>query len=411
MRSLLIPLLLAATALPGLSQNAIELIRMSAKPNDKFRAALIKVMGDEAIVKGVAAVGKGSDYIFAVESTKPPVLFIDGKSFGKMKRVKGWNLWFRASRLRAGSAHSFYYEIDGRRKGGQTDLPVYLPDCYPQAGVPQGKLSEKLVHQSHIYEGMVCDYWIYVPAQYDPRKPAALMVWQDGQNHIHRDGKAKTLNVIDNLTHQGKIPVMITVFIAPGHVGEKRIRSLEYDRIDDTYARFLHDELLPEVTKKYNIRPGACARAIAGVSSGAVCAFNVAWRHPDRFSRVLSLIGSYTSIAGVEQGGHLFPFKVRKEEVRNIRVWLQDGENDVENQHGSWPLMNLQLANSLKFKGYDFHFSWGTGSHNPAHGYAELPVSLAWLWRGYDPAKAQEVFTMDQEERKRPYFRVRTLNR
>lgn len=411
MRSLLIPLLLAAAALPGLSQNALELIRMSAKPNDKFRSALINAMGDEAIVLGTAAVGMGPDYIFAVEATKQPQLCIDGKSRGKMKRVKGWNLWFRVAQLLPGISHSFYYEIGGRRKGGQTDLPVYLSDCYPHTGVPQGTLSAKLVHRSRIYKGMECNYWIYVPAQYDGRTPAALMVWQDGQNHIRRNGKAKTLNVIDNLIHRGKIPVMITVFVAPGHIGEEQIRSREYDRIDDTYARFLRDELLPEVARKYKIRTDAYSRAIAGVSSGAVCAFNVAWRQPDQFSRVLSLIGSYASIAGIEQGGHLFPFKVRKGEVRNIRVWLQEGEGDLENEHGSWPLMNLQLANSLKFKGYDFHFSWGSGTHNAAHGYSELPVSLTWLWRGYDPAKTQEVFVPDQEERKLPYFRVRQLNR
>jgi enterochelin esterase family protein len=316
--------------------------------------------------------------------------------------------------LETGRSHSFHYDIDGRRKGGATDVPAYLPECYLKSDVPEGTLSEKLVHTSKIYEGMTSDYWIYVPAKYDPNNPAALMVWQDGADHVDRNGKAKTLNVMDNLIHQGKIPVMISVFVSPGRVGERSMRSYEYDRVDDSYARFLRDELLPEVDKLYNIRKDGYSRAIAGVSSGGICSFNVAWHQPDQFSRVLSLIGSYTSIAwqhGDKVGGYLYPFKVRKEQVRNIRVWLQDGSMDIENEHGSWPLQNIQLANSLKFKGYDFHFSWGKGSHDAAHGWAELPLSLEWLWRGYDPSNTDEVFHGDPDESKKPMFRAIQLNR
>ena len=408
--------LLAALTLsvPGFAQSALELIRISSKPNTEFRSALIAAMGEDNILKGTAVTSEGAHFLFAVEAAQAPILYVDGRPIGKMNRVKGWNMWFLATELETGRSHSFHYDVDGRRKGGATDVPAYLPDCYQKAGVPRGTLSEKLVHTSQIYEGMTSDYWIYVPAQYDPNSPAALMVWQDGASHIDRDGKAKTLNVIDNLIHQKKIPVMISVFVSPGTVGEKSMRSYEYDRIDDTYGRFLRDELLPEVDKKYNIRKDAYSRAIAGVSSGGICSFNAAWHQPDQFSRVLSLIGSYTSIAwqhGDEEAGNLYPFKVRKEEVRNIRVWLQDGSQDLENDHGSWPLQNIQLANSLKLKGYDFYFSWGQGSHNTAHGWAELPAALEWLWRGYDPSKTHEVFQIDPEESKKPLFRVSGFNR
>ncbi len=407
-------LILAAVllAVPALAQKSvIELVNMSRKPNDEFRAALIETLGEAKIVKGAAVLGEGPNFIFAVESVKAPLLFVDGKHVAKMTRVKGWNMWYSARPLETGMVHSFHYEIAGRRKGGLTDVPAYLPECYPKKGVPQGTLSEKLVHTSQIYKGMVSDYWIYVPAQYDPNNPAALMVWQDGQGHVKRDGKAKTLNVIDNLIAAGKIPVMINVFISPGYVGEKRMRSIEYDPVSDTYPRFLRDEILAEVDKKYNIRADSYSRGIGGASSGAICAFNAAWQMPDQFSRVLSLIGSYTSIAGVDGGGHNYPFKVRKEEPRNIRIWLQDGFEDLENAHGSWPLMNIQMANSLKYRGYDFHFSFGDGTHNSAHGWAELPRSMEWLWRGYDPALQQEVYVMDPEEQKKPMFRVKTLNR
>jgi enterochelin esterase family protein len=236
------------------------------------------------------------------------------------------------------------------------------------------------------------------------------MVWQDGQGLVARDGPTRAQIVFDNLTHQKKIPVMIHVFISPGRVGNRAMRSIEYDTVNDTYARFLRDEILAEVGQKYKIRPDGYSRAIAGNSSGGICAFNVAWHQPDQFSRVLSRIGSFTSIQwrpGQIDGGNVYPFKIRKEPKRNIRVWLQDGSEDLENSHGSWPLQNIQMANSLKMRGYDFHLSWGNGTHSGAHGNAELPEEMTWLWRDYDPAKTEQNYEMDPAEKAKPLFRVK----
>ncbi|MDZ7637221.1 MAG: alpha/beta hydrolase-fold protein [Bryobacterales bacterium] len=207
---------------------------------------------------------------------------------------------------------------------------------------------------------------------------------------------------------------MIQVFISPGLVGERRMRSVEYDTMDNTYARFLRDEILAEVEQRYSIRKDAYSRGIGGASSGAICAFTAAWLHPEMFSRVHSLIGSYTSIQwkpGELDGGNVWPFKLRKEAKRNIRVWLQDGSEDLENAHGSWPLQNLQMANSLKREGYDYYLSWGNGTHNQAHGNAEMPRSLEWLWRGYHAERTEHVFEQDEAEKGRPFWRVTGLNR
>jgi len=100
---------------------------------------------------------------------------------------------------------------------------------------------------------------------------------------------------------------------------------------------------------------------------------------PDRFSRVISWIGSFTGIQwredpAVPDGGQDYPDKVLRESKRDIRVWVQDGSEDLENRVGSWPLANLRMANALKFKEYDFHFSFGRGSHHSAHGSAEFPA-------------------------------------
>lgn len=184
--------------------------------------------------------------------------------------------------------------------------------------------------------------------------------------------------------------------------------------MNDAYPRFLRDEILPEVYREYNIRKDGYSRAIAGNSSGGICAFNAAWQQPDQFSRVLSRIGSFTSIQwrpGELEGGNVYPFKIRKEAKRDIRVWLQDGTEDLENTHGSWPLQNIQMANSLKMKDYDFHLSLGNGTHNGAHGNAELPEALEWLWRGYDAARTTGNYEIDPVEKSKPLFRVRVYNR
>ncbi|MBM3724401.1 MAG: esterase family protein [Acidobacteria bacterium] len=365
-----------------------------------------------ALEKGEAYAARGGDFLFAVQSGSEPRLCIDDQPCGNMQAAGGY--WYQTARLRTGTAHRFHYLVNGARLGGRNDLPAYPPDAYAQPGVPQGKLSEKLIHTSRIYPGMVSDYWIYVPAQYDPGVPAALMVWQDGAGNIQRDGASRVLNVSDNLIHKKKIPVMIQVFISPGRVGERAMRSIEYDTVNDTYARFLRDEVLAEVQARYNIRRDGYSRAIAGNSSGGICAFNVAWHQPGEFSRVLSRIGSFTSIQwkpGDLDGGNVYPFMIRKQPKRNIRVWLQDGSEDLENAHGSWPLQNLQMANSLKYREYDFHLSWGSGTHNGAHGNAELPEALTWLWRDYDASRTSQDFAMEPSEKDKPYFRVRALNR
>ena len=195
------------------------------------------------------------------------------------------------------------------------------------------------------------------------------------------------------------------------------MRSTEYDTVSDRYARFLRDELLPEVAKRYPLRTDGYSRAITGSSSGGICALNAAWQMPEQFSRVISWIGSFSAIQwredpAVPDGGQDYPEKVLRETHRNVRVWLEDGNHDQENdRYGSWPLDNLRLANALKLKGYDFRFSFGTGPHSQAHGAMEFPEELLWLWRGYDPAKTTETYVQDEAEGKLPPFRVGIVNR
>ncbi|MBI3470484.1 MAG: esterase [Candidatus Solibacter usitatus] len=407
-------LLLLCLPLTAQKPAAFEILDQARKRSPALKDSMMAAFGEGELKKGTAVLSEGPEFLFAIDSAKPPALYIDEEPAGKMTRIPGGNLWFATARLKTGTSHGFHYTIDNARFGGRTDVAAYGPDSYETPGVPHGKLSEKLVHTSRIYEGMQSDYWIYVPAQYSPSAPAALMVWQDWQGLAQRDGATRAQIVFDNMTHQKKIPVMIHVFIQPGSVGERAMRSIEYDTVNDRFARFLRDEILAEVQAKYNIRRDGYSRGIAGNSSGGICAFNAAWFQPDQFSRVLSRIGSFTSIQwkpGEIDGGNVYPFKIRKEPKRNIRVWLQDGSGDLENNHGSWPLQNIQMANRLKFRGYDFHLSWGAGTHNGAHGNAELPEEMTWLWRDYDPNKTEQVYQMEAAEKDQPMFRVKSLNR
>jgi enterochelin esterase family protein len=378
-----------------------------------LRDALPAAVGEDGLKKGTGYIDHGPDFIWAVESASSPTLYVDEGPGPAMTRVEGSNLWYASGRCKTGVTHNFHYVIDGKPFGGKTDVPAFGPYSYERPGTPHGELHGKFVHTSHIYPDMTSNYWVYVPAEYKPESPAAVMVWQDGEVLVPRETSRAQI-VFDNLTYEKKIPVIIHILISPGTVGEKRMRSIEYDTVDDTYARFLRDEIIPEVAKKWNLRTDAYSRAIAGDSSGGICSFNVAWQQPDQFSRVLSRIGSFTSIQwhpGKIDGGNVYPFKIRKEPHRNIRAWLQDGSGDLENNHGSWPMQNIAMANSLKMMGYDYHFSFGTGTHSRNGGYAELAEEMIWLWRDYDSSKKEQTYEQDPAEKDKPFFRVKALNR
>jgi enterochelin esterase-like enzyme len=419
---------------------ATQLIELAKSGNPRLRDAITSTFDAKDLKEGTAWIARGPDFFFAIEAPSQPALFIDEASGPPMQNLSGSNLWCGPAHIEpVGRLHSFHYLINGAKFGGRLDLPAFGPLSYQQPGVPAGTLSAKIAHTSKIYDGMKSEYWIYVPAQYDPNTPAALMVFQDGEGYLDRQGRNPTLNVIDNLIAQKKIPVMICVFINPGDIegspgtptyafvkaySDKWKRSLKdsmrstlYDTVSDRYARFLRDEVLAEVESKYNIRKDSYSHAITGLSSGGICSFNAAWQMPDLFSRVISWIGSYASIQwkedpAVPDGGQDYPDKVLREPRRNFRVWLQDGSEDlVLATYGSWPQANIRLANALKLKEYDFHFSFGKGTHNTGQGAAEFPEEMIWLWRDYDSAKTSQNFEIEPSEKSKPPFRVSITNR
>ena len=432
-------LLLAFSASATEKMTARQLIGMAQNPAPAvFREALVASVPEAGLKAGTAALSDRGQVLFVVDSASAPQLALDDAAPVAMRHIDGSHLWFAVAPLKAGRGHAFYYVVDGKRMGGTTNVPSFGPDSYLKPGVPTGKLSEKHVITSKIFDGMQSDYWTYTPAQYDPAKPAALMVWNDGQQFINRDSTSiRLLEVIDNLTYEKKLPVIVWVFTMPGiatmaegtpfyqavqkvakadtqAARTSALRGVEYETVSDRYARFLRDELMPEVQANFNIRNDAYSRAIAGLSSGAQGAFTAAWEQPEQFSRVLAWVtpfGASQWQPGVQDGANVFPFLIRREPKKNLRIWLQDGSDDLENPNGSVPFQNLQVANSLKLKEYDFHLSFGVGGHSPMQGSAEFPESLTWVWRGYDSAKTQDTYGMDEAEKTKPVFRVRIFNR
>lgn len=290
------------------------------------------------------------------------------------------------------------------------DYP-FTADSLEQKGVKRGSLEGPLEFHSKIFPGTVRRYWIYVPANYNPQQPPNLLVFQDGQRATNPQGSLRIPGVLDNLIHKGEIPATLGIFITPGNLSERYPDNLgmsnpdhrwqEYDVLTDAYARFLTEEMLPEVAKRYSFSADPARRVIGGTSSGAICAFTVAWHKPDAFQNVISIIGSYTSIGyqpatasqPMQPGGDLYPGLIRKSPIRPLRIFLQDGSNDLDNEHGNWFLANQQMLSALewaninadenKIEGarYDVKHVWGDGGHSDQHGGALMPDILRWIWR------------------------------
>ncbi len=290
----------------------------------------------------------------------------------------------------------------------------------PQAEVAaplHGRLEGPFELHSRVYPGTVRRYWVYVPADYDPARPPNLLLFQDGQRATNPSGSLKVPAVLDTLIAQGAIPAALGVFVTPGNRSARYPDTLgmqnpdhrveEYDAVSDAYSRMTLDELLPAVARRWRFAADPKRRAAGGTSSGAIASFTLAWRHPGAFGNVISFIGSYTSIGlrlapdgrPLAYGGDLYPGLIRKSPIRPLRVFLQDGRDDLDNEHGNWFLANQQMVKSLEWANaradaehragprYDVRYAWTAGGHSDAEGGAMLPDVLRWIWRDQPPAR------------------------
>ncbi len=281
------------------------------------------------------------------------------------------------------------------------DLYQLGPDSQWHKNVPHGKIIGPLTLASEVFSHTTRNYWIYIPAQYDSTQATSLMIFQDGHAFLNTNGDYRVPYVFDNLIYRREMPVTIGVFINPGHTPTQpeasdavwgdnvNGRVTEYNELNDNYAKLIVNELLPALEKNYHLSTNPDDRAIAGASSGAICAFTVAWQRPDQFHKVISTIGSFTNI----RGGHVYPDLIRTNEHKPLRIFLQDGVNDnrghrhnLTNAYDAkwdWHAQNLKMAAALTEKNYDLNYCWGIGTHSNKQGGAMLPEMLRWLWRDY----------------------------
>ncbi|MBL9144792.1 MAG: hypothetical protein JNM99_14015 [Verrucomicrobiaceae bacterium] len=375
--------------------SVVELKRALDDSTDssKLVPMVLKMFGKQSLAMGKAgAKVEKTTAAWAVISANPvQVIEGKGKVLGEMKKINDEGLQVLA--LELPNFREFDYRLESHGMAllaGTIRIEHYeMPaEAKAQAGVPEGRLEKFEWKDSHVFPNTVRDVTVYIPAQYDATKPASLMVWQDGTRHADpngQPGQLRATRVFDTLIAKGEMPVTIGVFIDPGRkptqkAGDKAAnRGFEYDSLGDAYARFVIDEILPTVKQRYSLtwsdRPED--HAIAGGSSGGICAFTVAWERPDQFSKVLSWVGSFVNL----RGGHVYPAMIRKTERKPLRIYLLDGDNDLDNPYGNWPLANQKMAASLKYMGYDHRFDYGHCFHGSKGMSASLPDAMRWLWR------------------------------
>ncbi len=266
------------------------------------------------------------------------------------------------------------------------------PDSKPMDGVPHGHFAGDKIIPCQVFPGTQHTYDVYIPAQYDPAKPAALMIFNDGPAMKREPGDVQAQYVLDNLIFRREIPVMIGVFICPGRRPDQpeptaqewgdrtSNRPDEYNPPTDKYARVITEELMPALKKDYNISPDPDLHGIMGASSGGCAAFGVAWFRPNDFHKVITIVGSFTDL----RGEFIYPELVAQEDKKPIRIFMQDGRNDnrrPDNPNGDWFLQNVRLMKALTAKGYEVNYTWGIGNHGQKQGGAVFPEMMRWLWR------------------------------
>ena len=349
-------------------------------------------VSEDALAKGPVKRTEGLyvSWIVRAPGAKRPLRVMDSmddRVIATLMKLAGSDLYVGAVKRAEGEFKRVYIDQDGAKIGADA-FEVYTvhPDLVSKPEIPKGKLTQMPKWKSKIYPDTERDWWVYTPSQYRPDKPACCMIIQDGGAYT-----SFVPTVFDNLISQGAMPVTVAIFLNPGSFADNRKpgyaqRSFEYDTLSPQYSKFLLEEILPEVEKTVKLRHDAASRGVVGLSSGGICAFTAAWERPVQFSKVLSWIGSFTGIASgksLKEGGNNYPVIIRKSNPKAIRVFLQDGENDLDNDNGNWPLANKEMAKALAFKSYDYQAVFGQGEHSLNHGRAIFPDTLKLIWRDW----------------------------
>lgn len=362
---------------------ALEQLIAQDKP--AAEAMVRKHIPADDLAKGAVPRDQGRRVLYAVElgaGNHTVAVAREGKTLLNLAKMET-NLYLGIQTYPEGEAFLAEYVVDGKPLRSGLQVEVYDPNPFVLApdGGRKGELRNMGEWKSQIYPGTTRKWYIYLPPNLDQTKEHPVLIATDAQ--WDRDWIA---NGLENCAREGLIPPTVGVFIEPGQniPGTYSNRSTEYDTLSPKYTQFLLEEILPQVEKVVKLSQDPTKRALTGMSSGGICSFTACWERPDQFGVALSFIGSFANIASGSnrrEGGHNYPFLIRKTEEKPIRVFLQDGENDLDNDHGSWWLCNLLMQDALRYKGYDHVWVPGKGFHNTKHARRVFDQALKW-WLG-----------------------------
>ena len=351
-------------------RKAEQLMRAKFKPED--------------LTQGIKPEAEGLNVLFAIdpgEGKHEGVVEGDNLKTVKLNHVGG--LLAAVVKLREGQGTQLRYNVDGKPGKGY-NLEVYTPNPFVMGppGGRKGEMRDMGAWEGDIYKGTTRKWFIYLPPNIDPSHEYPVLIGTDAQ--WDKDWQA---NALENCAREGKIPPTVGVFIEAGQLkagdGFKH-RADEYDVLNDDYSKFLLTEILPQVEKIVKLSKDPAKRATTGVSSGGICGFTSCWEHPESFGVLISCVGSFDDIKhgeSLKDGGHNYPFFIRLTPKKPIRVFLQDGTHDLDNDFGNWFLGNAQMAAALKYKGYDVQWHPGEGFHSSDHIRSIYDKALVW-WNG-----------------------------
>ncbi|MDB6055074.1 MAG: putative esterase [Verrucomicrobiales bacterium] len=263
-----------------------------------------------------------------------------------------------------------------------------VPGITVKEGTPRGTVTMFRVPgaDSKLFPGNYQrNVWVYVPAGYKEGTELPFMLDHDGS--ANAVVQTQLIATMDNFIAQKKIPVMAGIFVAPAS------RSVEYDTVSGKYCEYLENEILPlvEQNAKIKLTKDPEGRGTIGQSSGAAAAFTMAWFHPELYRRVISYSGSFTRLqrnATYPQGAWeyhqtIIPMSERKP----IRIWMQVGSEDLNNQFGDWRVANNNMADALKAKGYEYQYLWSEGARHVEGGVERqtMEEAMEWVWKTYKP--------------------------
>lgn len=365
---------------------ALESLISKDKP--AAEAMVRKHIPADELAKGSIPRDQGRRVLYAVDlATGGHKVAVDrdGKTILNLTKMES-NLYLGVQVYPEGDAFLAQYVVDGKPLRSGLQVEVYDPNPFVLAppGGRKGELREMGEWKSQIFPGTTRKWYIFLPPNVDLSKDHPVLIATDAQ--WDRDWIA---NGLENCAREGLIPPTVGVFIEPGQnkAGTYSNRSVEYDTLSPKYAQFLLEEILPQVEKIVKISQDPAKRALTGMSSGGICSFTACWERPEKFGVALSFIGSFANIASGpsnRDGGHNYPFLIRKAANKPIRVFLQDGENDLDNEFGNWWLCNVLMQDALRFKGYDHVWIPGKGFHNTKHARRIFDQALKW-WLGKSP--------------------------